>query len=188
MTVRPGQKRSELQANAGGSTLKVLPGTTAWFADSVYLVPGFPVKAGISNGWQTILQWKDAGGTQSSSPPVSLDIKDGAYTVYGGWGCPGGAKQYRFTLAPATTGTWIDFEFQIHFNTAGKGWIDSYVNGRQVGSRFMPPCGTTYPEPYAKYDMLRVGYYRDPAIATAGTVIHDEYRMGATRSSVSLYG
>jgi hypothetical protein len=50
-----------------------------------------------------------------------------------------------------------------------------------------PACGTMYPAPYAKYNMLRIGYYRDPAIKTAGTIIHDEYRMGSTRSSVSLY-
>jgi hypothetical protein len=85
------------------------------------------------------------------------------------------------------TGKWTDFEFQIHMNTAGKGWIDAYVNGQKVGNRIVPPCGTTYPQPYAEYNMLRLGYYRDPAIKTAGTIIHDEYRMGATRASVSLY-
>jgi hypothetical protein len=186
-TVNAGQKRSELEAKDSGYTLRVAPGTTAWFADSIYLAPGFPTRPGVSNGWQTLMQWKDAGGTRSASPPVSLDIHDGAYTLYGGWGCPSGSKPYRVTLAPATTGVWTDFEFQIHFNTAGRGWVDSYVNGKQVGTRVVPPCGTAYPEPYAKFSMLRLGYYRDPAIATSGTVIHDEYRMGATRSNVSLY-
>ena len=38
-----------------------------------------------------------------------------------------------------------------------------------------------------RVDILRLGYYRNTAITTPGTIIHDEYRMGATRSSVSLY-
>jgi len=98
MTVKPGQKRSELQGNAGGSTLKVMPGSTYWFADSMYLAPGFPTTSGASNGWQTVLQWKDAGGTKSSSPPVSVDIDNGVYTLYGGYGCPSGPKEYRIPL------------------------------------------------------------------------------------------
>ena len=112
----------------------------------------------------------------------------GAYSLYGGWGCPSGSRSYRIALAPAVAGTWTDFEFQIRFGTAGNGWVESYVNGRQVGSRFYPPCGTIYPSPYAEYTMLRLGYYRDPTIAAAGTVVHDEYRMGSSRASVSLYG
>jgi Polysaccharide lyase len=188
MTVKPGQKRSELQAAPGGTTLKVYPGSTEWFADSEYLVPGFPTTSGVSNGWQTVLQWKDAGGTRSSSPPISVDIRNGEYTLYGGWGCPSGPKPFRLNLAPARTGTWTDFKFQIHFDTAGKGWVDAYANGQQVVSHFMPPCGTAYPAPYSRFQMLRVGYYRDPKIQTAGTIIHDEYWMGATLASVSAVG
>jgi hypothetical protein len=186
MTVAPGQKRSELQAKSGGSTLRIAPGSTWWFADSMYLASGFPVTAGVSNGWQTVLQWKDAGGTQSSSPPLSVDIKNGRFTLYGGWGCPGGHREFRVDLGPTAIGRWIDFEFQIHFNTAGKGWVSAWVDSVQKVNAYKPPCGTAYPTPYSQFQMIRAGYYRDPAIRSAGTMYHDEYRMGSTRASVSL--
>jgi hypothetical protein len=95
---------------------------------------------------------------------------------------------FRVDLGPATIGVWTDFEFQIKFGAAGVGWIDAFVNGAQVGTRITPPCGTIYPSPYAEHTILRMGYYRDELITTSGAVLHDEYRMGATRSSVSLYG
>jgi hypothetical protein len=186
MTVAKGQKRSELQAKQSGSTLRVQPGSTWWFADSIYLASGFPVSPAVANGWQTVLQWKDAGGTQSSSPPVSVDIHKGRFTLFGGWGCPGGHKEFRLDLGAAETGRWFDFEFGIHFNTAGKGWVDVYVNSVKKVVHYIPPCGTLYPAPYSQYQTLRVGYYRDPLIPTTGTIYHDEYRMGPTRDSVSL--
>jgi hypothetical protein len=165
-----------------------MPGTTAWFADSVYLAPGFPTTVSAQPGWQTLMQWKDAGGTRSSSPPVELEVRNGQFEIHGGGGCPSGRQTYDLPLSTATTGKWNDFEFQIHFGRAGDGWLETYVNGQMIGNRFYPPCGTIYPAPYAAYSILRVGYYRDPKITLPGTVIHDEYRMGPTRSSVSLYG
>lgn len=187
MTIAHGQKRSELQAlNSDGTTLKVYPGSTWWFADSEYLLAGFPTYSGVSNGWQTVLQWKDAGGTRSASPPISLAIRNGRFLLYGGWGCPTGAKTYWLDLAPAAVGAWTDFQFHIHFATAGAGWVDAYANGVQVIDHYFPPCGTSYPAPDSSYQTLRVGYYRDPAIVAAGTIVHDEYRMGATQADVAL--
>jgi hypothetical protein len=106
--------------------------------------------------------------------------------MHGGFGCPSGPQDYRLDLGPAQTGKWNDFMFQIHFDRAGKGWLDAWMNGRQIVSHFVPPCGTIYPAPYANFTILRLGYYRDPAINTPGTIIHDEYRMGPTQASVAL--
>jgi hypothetical protein len=189
MTLKPHQERAELQAAPGGDTLKIVPGATAWFADSIDLLPGFPTTTRSSiNGWQTLLQWKDAGGTRSVSPPIAVGVRKAQFTLAGGTGCPWRSRAYHLRLAPATTGTWTNFEFQIHFDAAGKGWVDAYVNDHLVIDHYTPPCGTSYPAPYSHYQTLRLGYYRDPAISTPGTVIHDEYRMGATRAEVSLYG
>lgn len=183
MTVANTQERSELQpVDSNGWTVKMYPGTTAVFSDSIYLHPGFPLTpTGCSNCWQTLMQWKGDGGTTSTSPPVELTEAGGSYVLHGGYGCPSGPQEFARTLAPASTGTWTDFTFRIYFDTAANGgWVSASVNGVQVLNQFTPPCGTVYPAPYSQYDSLRLGYYRDPAISETGAVTHDEYKVRTT--------
>jgi Polysaccharide lyase len=180
MTVGNGQERSELQPiDSAGATIKMYPLSTALFSDSIYLHDGFPTTpSGCSNCFQTLLQWKGDGGTTSTSPPVELTVADGNYVLHGGSGCPGGPEEFRLTLGPAETGVWTDFQFEIYFGRVSDGgWVSAWVNGTQVLSQFRPPCGTVYPAPDSRFDSLRLGYYRDPAILQTGTVTHDEYEV-----------
>jgi Polysaccharide lyase len=184
MTVANTQSRSELQPiDDTGATIKMYPGTTAWFSDSIYLQSGFPLTAsGCTNCWQTLMQWKGDGGTTSTSPPVELTEKNGSFLLHGGFGCPGGSQEFSQTLAPAATDVWTDFRFQIYFDTAANGgWVSVWVNGRQVLDQYKPACGTEYPPPDSQFDSLRLGYYRDPAISQTGTVTHDQYEVGTSR-------
>jgi hypothetical protein len=166
------------------SGVRVQPGTTAWFRDRIQLAPGFPttVQSGI-NGFQVVMQWKDLGGTRSSSPPLELGVQKGQFDVLGGYGCPSGSRKFVLPIGAATTGVWHEFVFHIHFDTAGRGWVDAWMDGRKVVDHYMPACGTIYPAPYQAYTALRAGYYRDPAISTSGTVLHDDYLYAADGSS-----
>jgi hypothetical protein len=180
VTVDPGEKRSEMQP----SGVRVQPGMTAWFRDRIQLAPGFPttVQPGI-NGFQVVMQWKDLGGTRSSSPPLELGVQKGQFDVLGGYGCPSGSRKFVLPIGAATTGVWHEFVFHIHFDTAGRGWVDAWMDGRKVVDHYMPACGTIYPAPYQAYTALRAGYYRDPAISTSGTVLHDDYLYAADGST-----
>ncbi len=186
MTIAHTQERSELQPTSGGFTIKEQPGTSAWFGDSIYLTTGFPTTAtGCTNCWQTVMQWKDDGGTVSGSPPVELTVKNGNYVLHGGFSCPGGANEFSKILGTASTGSWTRFIFQISFNTAANGgWVSAWDGATQILNQYAPPCGTVYPAPNSQYDTLRLGYYRDPNISATGTVVHDSYKVGTTMADV----
>ena len=178
MTVANMQERSELQPKDSNNTaIRMYPGTTATFLDSMYLHTGFPLTAsGCSNCWQTLLQWHGDGGTQSVAPPVEIVEQGGEWQLHGGYGCPSGPQEYRTNLASASTRSWVDFKLQIYFNTAANGgWVSAWVNGTQVVNQYKPPCGTIYPAPYSQYNTIHLGYYRDPAISQTGTITHDEF-------------
>ena len=155
------------------------PGTTAVFSDSIYLHSGFPLTpTGCSNCWQTLMQWKGDGGTTSTSPPVEVTEAGGSYVLHGGYGCPSGPQEFRRPLAPASTGAWTDFTFEIYFAHGHGRRMGERVGERHPGAQPVhPPCGTVYPSPYSTYDSLRLGYYRNPAISETGTVTHDEYEV-----------
>lgn len=167
--------RSELEPNIR----YIHPGDDLYFGFSTMLGKGFPTYA----NWQTITQWKNAG---RGSPPVELDVGDGAYKVSGGFAHPYGAEPFRKTIGPALTEQWVDWVFHIKFSPDPQiGYVEIWQDGKLVLPRFHPASGTMYPRPSGDpYSYLKTGYYRDLHIAAPGTIYFDNWKVGTSRNAI----
>lgn len=169
---------------AGGARNEVVPdvadlrpGDDLYFGFSTYLMPGFPLQP----HWQVLAQWKNDG---EGSPPLSLAVEEGRFWMTGGYGHPGGNRYFRHDLGPAATSRWVSWVFHIRFSAdPATGFAEVWRDGRPVSGRVAPHGGTLYPglESY-----LKIGYYRNTAIGTAGTVVQDDWRIGTTFRAVSV--
>jgi hypothetical protein len=170
--VPPGGNRNEIVPR-----LRLLrPGDDLWFAFSTGLAPGFPV----DRAWQVVSQWKNQG---EGSPPLELTVADGAYQLSGGFGHPDGPRRFSRPLGAAVAGRWDDWIVHVRFSadpTAGS--VEVWRNGTLALPSFAPPGGTLYPGA-ASY--LKVGYYRNPQIDVAGTLVMDSLRVGTTAAAVA---
>ncbi|HEV7203435.1 MAG TPA: heparin lyase I family protein [Jatrophihabitans sp.] len=174
---------------AGGARCENVPsmremteGDDMWFSWSTMLGSDFPVN--ISN-WQVIDQWKNDG---TGSPPLELTVENGQFRVDGGYGWPGNTSSgtpkmsYQWVGA-ATTNVWNHWTFHVKFSSNPTvGYVDVWRDGKQVISGWHMPGGTLYP---SLNSYLKVGYYRDTAISTQGTVYQDAWKAGTTAASVS---
>jgi hypothetical protein len=153
-----------------------------WFSWTTKLGSDFPLN--ISN-WQVIDQWKNDG---IGSPPIELAISNGQFKVDGGWGWPGNVdppspKLAAMPLGAAVANVWDRWTFHIKFSSDPTvGYVDVWRNGVQYVSGWHMPGGTKYP---GLFSYLKVGYYRDTAISTQGTVYQDAWKAGTTAASVS---
>lgn len=170
-----------------GSRNELLPkfrdlreGDDLYFGFSTFLEPGFPT----SGGWQVITQFKQ---NFDGSPPLSLNVEDGQYKFEGGYGYPGGSRLFIKTLAPATTGQWVDWVIHVSFSSnPANGYVEVWKDDTLALARFAPSGGTLYP---ASDDQLggyvKTGPYRDPGITAPGTMYLDEWRIGTSREAVT---
>lgn len=153
-------------------------GDEAWFAGKTYLPAGFPTNP---TSWQLIMQMKnDASGT----PPLELCVEGGQFQLQGGAGHPSGSTPMPVqNLGAATTDQVDAWLFNVLFSSDNAvGRISVWRNGTQVLTNYKPPGGTKYP---GQLSYLKIGIYRDPAMSTTGaTVVHDDWRAGATRAAV----
>jgi len=147
-----------------------------WFTFSTYLGAAFDTDAGT---WQVVTQWKNDG---IGSPPLEVSVADDLFYIGGGYGWPGGTdtpvgdKLAQQSLGAATTETWVDWQVHILFSSdPDVGYVEVWKNGAKVLEPWKPPGGTLYPE---LYSYLKIGYYRDDAIATTATVYHDNWVIG----------
>jgi hypothetical protein len=170
--IPPGGNRNEIVPR-----LRVLrPGDDLWFAFSTGLAPGFPVDA----AWQVVTQWKNQG---EGSPPLELAVGGGDYRLSGGFGHPQGPRRFSRSLGPAVAGRWDDWVVHVRFSAdPAVGFVEVWRGGRLVLPAFAPPGGTMYPGA-ASY--LKIGYYRNPEIDVAGTLVMDALRVGTTASAVA---
>lgn len=156
-------------------------GDDLYFGFSTQLGDGFPVQ----ESWQVITQWKN---NFDGSPPVQFTVENGQYQLSGGADDPREEEPFVKSLAPATTGEWVDWVVHIVFSTdPTKGYVEVWKDGDLVLPHYNPPTGTLYPTPDdskpASY--LKVGYYREPDIAEPGTVYFDDWKVGDSRAVVS---
>jgi hypothetical protein len=186
-SARSGNYAGAYAIPAGGNRCENVPkvrhfteGDDLWFAFSTKL-QNVPLS---SSEWQDVAQWKNDG---IGSPPLEVSVDNGRFNIGGGYGWPGNTdniqpKLAKKSLGTATNGTWDDWVFHIKFssNTA-VGYVEVWRNGTKVLDPWYPPGGTLYPS-LASY--LKVGYYRSKAISQDSTVLHDDWRVGATRQSV----
>ncbi|MCE0763121.1 polysaccharide lyase [Pseudonocardia kujensis] len=169
-----------------GSRNELLPkvpdlreGDERWFAFSTYLEPGFPVDA----YWQVLTQFKQDG---DGPPPLGLYVEEGQYRIEGGGGHPWSPDPFDTPIGAATTGEWVDWTIHVVFSSnPDTGSVEVWKNGALALPRFAPPAGTMYPKMFGTADSyVKTGYYRSPDIATPGTLVLDDWRIGTTRESV----
>jgi len=173
---------------AGGARSESVPklrnlreGDSMYFGWSTRLGSGFPLN--ISN-WQVITQWKNNG---IGSPPLELKIANGYFMLDGGYGWPGNTTSVRSRLASHMIGAahanvWDRWIAHIKFSSvASIGSVDLWRNGIKVFTGLHMPGGTLYPR---MTSYLKLGYYRDKAIRTQGTVYQDDWKVGPTFASV----
>lgn len=173
--IPPGGSRNEIVPR-----LRVLrPGDDLWFAFSTGLAPGFPV----DRAWQVVTQWKNQG---PGSPPLELTVANGEYRLSGGFGHPEGPRRFSRSLGPAVAGRWDDWVVHVRFAAdPAAGSVAVWRNGAPALHPFAPPGGTLYPGA-ASY--LKIGYYRNPEIDVAGTLVMDSLRVGTTAGAVTRTG
>lgn len=168
---------------AGGNRNEIVPrlpvlrpGDDLWFAFSTALTPGFPV----DRAWQVVTQWKNQS---AGSPPLELAVERGAYRLQGGFGHPDGPRQFSRSLGPAVPGRWDDWVVHVRFSPdPAAGFVEVWRGGRLALPSFAPPGGTMYP---GDTSYLKVGYYRNPEIDVAGTLVMDSLRVGTTAADVA---
>ncbi|MFC4949918.1 polysaccharide lyase [Pseudonocardia sp. GCM10023141] len=169
-----------------GSRNELLPafrdlvsGDDLYFRFSTYLEPGFPVEA----EWQSITQFKQ---NFDGSPPLALYVEQGQYRLEGGYGYPTGPRPFNLQLAAATTGRWVDWVLHVKFSSdPSVGYVEIWQDGKLILPHYAPATGTMYPGPNGvDGSYLKIGYYRDSAIATPGTVVYDDWRIGTTLAAV----
>ncbi len=170
-----------------GSRNELLPrfrnlvsGDDLYFGFSTYLAPGFPT----SGGWQVITQFKH---NFDGSPPLSLNVENGQFSVQGGYGNPSGPQHFLKPVGPATTGQWSDWVLHVKFSPdPSVGFVEVWRDGALVLPRFAPGSGTMYPGPGGQAaSLLKIGPYRDSSIATPGTMYFDNWRIGTTQEAVA---
>ena len=65
------------------------------------------------------------------------------------------------------------------------GHVEVWKDGALVLPRYAPVTGTMYPRPDGvDGSYLKIGYYRNPDIAQAGTVVYDDWRIGTSLDAV----
>jgi hypothetical protein len=164
-----------------GSRAEILPafpdlreGDDLYFRFSTMLAPGFPTDA----VWQVITQFKQ---NFDGSPPLSLNVEQGQYRVEGGYGYPGGSRQFIANLGEASTGVWVSWVMHVKFSTDPRvGFVELWKDGAVALSRYFPPGGTLYPGPNgvdASY--VKTGLYRDPTIDQRGTIYFADWSIDA---------
>ena len=185
VTVVPGPPRAVRFSVPGGSQrAEVLPqvpdlteGQQRFFRLTYTLPSQFPVDA---DNFQLVTQWKNAG---EGSPPVELRITEGKIAVSGGFGYPGGSRQFATDVAPVTGGRTIDVVVGILFSTdPAKGRIDVWLNGTERVAEYRPPGGTLYPGASSYW---KVGLYRDTSLTSNATADLTFSRAGTTYQSVT---
>ena len=150
-------------------------GDDATFTFSTRLGSAFDTDSGT---WQVIVQWKSEG---IGSPPLEMSVDSDTYYIGGGYGWPGGTdtpdgdKLAVQSLGAATVDTWVDWVVHVVFSSdPDVGYVEVWKNGTKVLEPWKPPGGTLYPN---LYSYLKIGYYRDDAIATTATVYHDAWSI-----------
>jgi hypothetical protein len=143
----------------------LVPGDDLYFQLSTFLAPGFPVDA----DWQVITQFKQ---NFDGSPPLSLNVEQGQYRVEGGYGHPGGSRQFIVNIGEATTGTWVEWVLHVKFSSdPAVGFVEVWKDGAIALPKYFPPGGTLYPDPSGvDGGYVKTGLYRDPGITTPGTL------------------
>jgi len=174
---------------AGGARSENVPslrsfgeGDSLYFGWSTMLGSDFPLN--IRN-WQVITQWKNDG---IGSPPLELTVANGQFVLDGGYGWPGNTTSLSPRLSSHPIGAahpnvWDRWTAHIVFSSnASTSSVDLWRNGTRIFTGLHMPGGTLYPR-LTSY--LKVGYYRDSAIRTPGTVYQDGWKVGTTAASVS---
>ncbi|MGH4008080.1 MAG: polysaccharide lyase, partial [Pseudonocardiaceae bacterium] len=158
----------------------LVPGDDLYFGFSTYLAPGFP-----SDGWQVITQFKHSFDIDGS-PPLSLNVEHGKFSIQGGYGHPAGPRHFLRPVGPAPTGQWSDWVLHVKFSPdPSVGFVEVWRDGELVLPRFAPASGTMYPAPRGPAgSYLKFGPYRDASIATPGTIYFDNWRIGTTLNVV----
>jgi Polysaccharide lyase len=158
----------------------LVPGDDLYFGFSTYLASGFPT----SGGWQVITQFKH---NFDGSPPLSLNVEDGQFSIQGGYGHPSGPRHFVRSVGPAVTGQWSDWVLHVKFSPdPAVGFVEVWRDGELVLERFAPESGTMYPNPHGEVgSILKVGPYRESSIATPETIYFDNWRIGTSRKAVA---
>lgn len=155
-------------------------GDDLWFGFSTYLAPGFALQP----DWQLITQFKQ---NFDGSPPLGLYVEQGQYLVEGGYGYPSGPQPYRISLAPVTTGVWVDWVWHVKFSTdPGVGHVEVWKDGALVLPAYEPAFGTLYPGTGDEAGVyVKTGIYRDPSVTTPATMYIDNWRIGTSAGAVA---
>jgi Polysaccharide lyase/Ricin-type beta-trefoil lectin domain len=189
--VTAGAKAALFTMPARGTRSEIVPttpefteGQDRWFRFSFYLPTSFPTQV---TSWQVITQWKNEG---DGSPPLEITVGGGNLKLEGGYGYPGGSRQFAQVLAPATTGARTDLILHVFFSrTPGKGSVDVWRNGAQVLSGYKPAGGTLYPTSTASTASLasywKMGIYRDAAITQPAQYTIESAKIGNTQGQVA---
>jgi hypothetical protein len=103
--VTAGAKAALFTMPARGTLSEIVPttaefteGQDRWFRFSFYLPGSFPTQV---TSWQVITQWKNDG---DGSPPLEITVGGGNLKLEGGYGYPGGSRQFAQVLAPGDDG------------------------------------------------------------------------------------
>ena len=189
--VTAGATAAQFTMPAKGTRSEIVPttaefteGQDRWFRFSFFLPTSFPTQV---TSWQVITQWKNEG---DGSPPLEITVGGGNLKLEGGYGYPGGPRQFAQVLAPATTGSRTDLLLHVFFSrTPGQGSVDVWRNGTPVLTGYKPAGGTLYPTSTASTASLasywKMGIYRDSAITSPAQYTIESAKIGNTQAQVA---
>jgi hypothetical protein len=122
------------------------------FGFSFYFPPGFKP----SSSWDYIAQFhKDGDQGGWGGPPVGISINDRGNLAVVVRGSEKGEEPYEFEIAKLVPAQRYDVVLEIRFSSMKDGYVEAWVNGREVMPRRMG--STLYADGSGAY--IRTGYY-----------------------------
>jgi hypothetical protein len=151
-------------------------GQESWWGWSTYF--GSDFRPDPHTFWNDFVEFHNTGSGQANMH-FELDTTTNPWHFsLRSFGGSQDQNQNRFDLGPFQRNKWLDFIFGVRWATDNSGWIEVWLNGRQVLPRTMIP--TIY-EGQAVYVMQ--GFYRDTSAVTT-VVYQDAMRRNDTLEQV----
>jgi hypothetical protein len=162
------------------------PGVESWWAWSTYFPHDFqPAPNTTWNIFADWHHWKDGGvdGQANANFIINTGVFPAQIQLHTFGGQSVNQNQRVFTLAPFERGKWYDFIFHVRWATDNTGFLEIWLNGRQVVAK------THTPTAYVGHSIyLMLAYYRPEGTPGTAIVYHDAMRRGQSYADLVAAG
>jgi len=178
---KPDGFRSELK-----DKFRAQMGKEYWYRFSMFIPIDFPIHRNrlILSQWHGVAEYEL--GEVSRSPVLAQRFSEGKFYITLRYSeqkvqtSNNGIKKRIYKTKDLKLGIWNDFIYHINWSYQNDGFVNVWLNGKQIVS-YTGPVGYNDKEgPYFKF-----GIYRND-IEETYTVYYDEYRRGLNRKDITI--